>query len=167
MNVGVVIALIASILTVGTGVALTFWHKILDWAETSLFPFLEQRYPVILDSVKNAFVTVDKITAPTRLAIQKSWEKLREYLLKQVIHLEKTAPNQWIKRVTSWLIQILENGQEVPLKVETEEFLTQDELPDDVREAWIRRQEETVDFNITELRDQEFREDDDGLSMAN
>lgn len=166
MNIGVIVAIIASILTVSTGIALTFWHKILDWAETSLFPWLERKYPLILDTVKNAFVALDKLTAPTRLAIKKSWEKLREYLLKQIVHLEKNAPNQWIKRVTSWLIQILENGQEVPVKIETEEFLTHDELPDDVREAWIRRQEKTADFNTTELRDQELKEDDEGMSMA-
>jgi hypothetical protein len=145
---------------------LIFWHKILDWAEASLFPWVERQFPLLLDTVKNAFVFLDKFTSPTRLAIKKSWEKLREYLLKQVIQIEKDSSNQWVKKVTSWVAQILDNGQIAPVRVETEEYIPYEELPQDVREAWIRRQERIAEFNVTELRDQEFTDEDEGMIMA-
>jgi hypothetical protein len=149
---------IIGILAITAAGALIFWQKILNWAENSLYPWLKSNFPSIEDQVRLAFANVDKAAVPIRFAVKEAWSKLREYLLKQTIELERNSSSEWIKRVTFWVVKRLESGKTAPAKVVTEEIVSPDELSPDVREAWLRHQKTKAELNVTEMRDKELME---------
>ncbi|MBD2515072.1 hypothetical protein H6G93_08625 [Nostoc sp. FACHB-973] len=155
ITVGIIIAAIGAI---GAAAALIFWRKILAWAEDSLFPWINKNIPSIEDQVRLAFAMVDKVATPIRLAVKEAWSELRKYLLKQTIELERESSSKWTKRVTSWVVKRLESGEVAPVKVVTEEVVSPDELPPEVREAWLRHKQNKAEFNVTETRDKEVME---------
>lgn len=155
ITVGLIIAVIGAI---AAAVALIFWHKILGWAENSLFPWLKKNIPSIEDQIRWAFAKVDNVATPIRLAVKEAWSKLRKYLLKQTIVLKRQSSSKWIVRVTSWMVKRLESGETVPVKQETEETKSWDELPEDVREAFLRQEKENAELNVTDTRDRELQE---------
>jgi hypothetical protein len=156
MPLPAVLVVIASLLGVGIATAVTVWHKILKWAEQSLFPWIEKNLPSIADKVRQAFAIVDKYAAPIRKLIKDAWTMLREYLLKQIIILERQSDSQWLKIIISWVIKSLPSGEKVPAKVTTEEVLSWDELPPDVRAARLRWGVNTKELNIAKGRDDEM-----------
>ena len=149
---------IVAVFAIAAAAAVVFWQKILGWAENSLFPWLAKNIPSIESSVRLAFSVVDKVTVAVRSAVKQAWSNLRQYLLKQTIELQRKSSSEWIKRVVSWVVKRLESGETVPVKVVTEEVVSTDDLPSDVREAWLRQQKETAELNITETRDKELME---------
>ncbi|NEP05925.1 MAG: hypothetical protein F6K34_14490, partial [Okeania sp. SIO4D6] len=80
------------------------------------------------------------------------------YLLKQVIKLERKSSGEWIKQVTSWTIKILESGKKVPIKTEIEEVVDWEDLPQDVREEWLKQEKSKAEIDVTEYRDREIME---------
>ncbi|MDJ0575879.1 MAG: hypothetical protein QNJ65_12020 [Xenococcaceae cyanobacterium MO_234.B1] len=56
------------------------------------------------------------------------------------------------------MVQRLESGNTAPVKRETEETLSWDKVPEDVREAYLRKERKKAKFNVTEMRDQELAE---------
>lgn len=161
----------AEIIKVALGLAgaafiaiIALWHKILDWAHSSLFPWLEKNLPTILGTVKDAFTWVDnKVAVPIRRLVKSAWNKLRSYLLKMVTQFERKTQSTWIKRVTSWIIAVLDSPKPTVKKVETVEEVNWDELPPDVKEAWLKNNQSSRELNVTEARDQEL----EALSMTN
>ncbi|GGA18112.1 hypothetical protein [Okeania sp. KiyG1] len=136
--------------------ALAFWYQILDWAQDSLFPWVKRNIPLIEGVVKEAFIAVDKVATPIRKTIRQAWEKLRDFLLKQVVKIEIKSSSELIKRVTSWVIKVLESGKKVPVKVETEEEVNWDELPEEVRKEFLSKGESETEIDVTEIRDDEI-----------
>ena len=61
-----------------------------------------------------------------------------------------------MKTVTSWVIEKLESGKPVIKEIRTEEEVSLDEVPDDVREEWLRRQKTTSEMNVTQTRDKQM-----------
>jgi len=138
-------------------VAVALWHKILDWAEESLFPWLKKHFPSILPSVKEAFWFIDdKVMTPIRDAVKKAWKKLRDRLLKMVTKIHRKTSWEWVRTTTSWIIVKLTPKPEVT-KVTTESSVNWDELPSDVREEFLRKGKTDYDLNVTELRDKEMK----------
>ncbi len=134
------------------------WHKILDWAEKSLFPWLEEHFPSILPYVRDAFFFIDdKVMVHIRNAVRKAWEKLRTILLKMVTWIHRKTSWAWVRTTTSWIIKKLTPKPEVT-KVTTEEEVNWDELPPDVREEFLRKGKPEYEVNVTELRDKEIQE---------
>ncbi len=139
--------------------ALTYWHKILDWAEKSLFPWITRNLPWLENQVRFAFSAVDGVAVPIRAGVKQAWNKLRDYLLKQTAELQRKSSSQWIVRITSWVVKVLESGKTIPAKLEVKEIVVDwDELPEDIRSAYLRRQHEHAEFNITQMRDRELAE---------
>ncbi len=153
ITVGIIIAVIGAI---GAAAALIFWYKILGWAENSLFPWINKNIPSIEDQVRLAFATLDKVATPVRLAVKEAWFKLRKYLLKQTVVLQRKSSSEWVVRVTSWMVKRLESGETVPVKRETEETKSWEEVPADVREEYLRQQKTQYELNVTETRDREL-----------
>ena len=147
---------IVSVLGVASTLVLIFWEQILEWAKDSLFPWIQRNIPLIEDVVKEAFIAVDKVATPIHKTIREAWEKLREYLLKQLVKLEKQSSNKWIRRVTSWIIKVLTSGKKVPVKVVTEEEVNWYELPEDLRKDYLRNGKSEMEIDVTKYRDYEI-----------
>jgi hypothetical protein len=139
------------------------WHKILDWAHSSLYPWLQKKLPTIEAAVREAFIWVDRVVVATRLIVKKAWETLRNYLLKTVAQFERRTHRQWIRRITSFVIIRLEQTQPVIKKIETEDEVDWDELPSDIRQAWMKTEAKMGELDVTQMRDQELA----ALSMTN
>lgn len=141
-----------------------FWHKIVEWAQASLFPWIEKNLPLIESDVKKAFAWVDnKVVVPIRRAVKKAWEMLRQYLLKTMIQFDRKTTSKWTRRVTSFLIEVLTPQTPTVKKVETVEEVSWDDLPDDVRNAWMKNEQRSHAIDVTAIRDQQIEE----LDMTN
>ena len=156
MPIPLFIWVITGALGVSATFALIFWDQILGWAQDSLFPWIENNIPLIEDVVKEAFIAVDEVASSIRKTARKAWKKLREFLLKQVVKLERKSSNKWIRRVTSWVIKVLESGEKVPVKVETEGKVNWDELPEDVRKEFLSKGKSESEIDVTKNRDDEM-----------
>ncbi|MEM9924822.1 MAG: hypothetical protein AAF915_13885 [Cyanobacteria bacterium P01_D01_bin.50] len=141
------------------GVIITVWHKILEWAQTSLFPWLKENLPHIVEQVKDAFIWIDnEVAVPIRQIVKKAWEKLRNYLLQTVTEFERRTESIWVRRITSFVIQRLEQAQPKVKKVVIEEDVNWDELPPDVKKFWIRDGRQNLELDVTQIRDKEIEE---------
>ena len=156
MPIPLFMLVIAGALGVSATFALIFWVQILGWAEDSLFPWIKNNIPSIESAVRKAFSALDNQAVAIRKIIRKAWKKLRKFLLKQVVKLERKSSNKWIRRVTSWVIKVLESGEKVPVKVETEEKVNWDELPEDVRKEFLSKGKSESEIDVTKNRDDEM-----------
>jgi hypothetical protein len=149
---------------VAIGAVITLWHKILDWAQSSLYPWLQHNIPTIKDAMQDAFIWVDRYVAvPTRLIVKKAWQTLRNHLLRTVAQFERRTQRQWIRRVTSFVIIRIEQAKPVVKKIETEEDVDWDELPPEIKQAWMKNEVRTGELDVTQIRDQELA----ALSLMN
>lgn len=145
-------------------VIIALWHNILDWAKSSLFPWIEKNLPTIVDAVKDAFTWVDNnVAVPIRRLVKAAWNKLRNYLLKMVTRFDRKTQSTWVKQATSWVIEVLDSPKPTVKKVETVEEVNWDDLPADVKNAWLKNNQSSRELNVTEARDQELG----ALSMTN
>ncbi|XZN97955.1 MAG: hypothetical protein ACM65K_06615 [Microcoleus sp.] len=173
MDTRIIVALITAIITVTAGVAILLWHRLLDVALNSLLPWCDDNLPTLAPIVRGAFTVLDKAGVPTRRALKQSWQKVREYLLKQVVQIERQSSDTWVQQVTSWLVNVLDSGESTRKvrKIVVEEDIDYFDLPEEVREEYIKKERKTADFDITKMRDQELEEEDvendDGMSMEN
>jgi len=149
--IGLIILGIAGAAIVG------LWHRVLAWAENSLFPWIKRNLPELEVVVRQAFKVIDKVAVNIRRSVKIAWEYLRKWLLKQTVEIERRTDNKWIRRITSWIIKELSPVGDKPrvAKIVTEEEIEWDELPDEVRERWITMGK--IDpADITKLRDKEL-----------
>jgi hypothetical protein len=159
-------ALRVAIGLIGVAVAavIALWHKILDWAQDSLFPWIEKNLPSILSTIKDAFEWVDNnVIVPTRRLVKGAWKSLRKTLLKMVIQLERRDASKWERRITSFVVEALTPQSPVVKKVETVEEVDWDDLPDDVRSAWMKNEQQSHDMDVTAIREQQL----ETLEMTN
>ncbi|MBE9145429.1 hypothetical protein [Planktothrix mougeotii] len=167
----IVIAIITALLTISAGAAFILWNRVLQWALDSLFPWVEVNIPTLAPIVREAFAILDNIGTPTRRTVKQSWEKVRQYLLKQVLQFERQSSDTWVRRVTSWLVPVLKSNEPVrkAKKVTTEEDVDcyDESMPPEVRQAFIRREEKMTEFDITKMQDEELAQDDDDLTYEN
>lgn len=143
-------------LGLGASTAIIFWHEILDWAERNLFPWVERNLPDLSETVRLAFSKIDNVNSEIRRHIKEAWRRLRDYLLKQVVELQQKSSREWVKKVTSWILEDFQGGEPQVRLVTTEQSLSRDEIPNDVREAALRRGEKTISKNVTDMRDKEL-----------
>lgn len=148
---------IVSLLLAGVGAAavLSFWSQILGWAQDSLFPWIESNLPSISNSARFAFHQLSEVASNIRRQIKTAWMNLREYLLKQTLHLQRKSSSKWTAVVTSWVIKVL-GPKPTVIKVTTETEVDWDYLPGDVREKFMRENKKQFDRDVTEIRDREM-----------
>ena len=165
MNYGEMLKGAAAVATLAFAALVALWHKVLGWATSTLFPWIEKNLPSLIETAREAFSQFDKYVAnPIRRGIKIAWHKLRQQLLKMATHLEKISSSKWVSRTTSWVIKTLESKQVV--KIEKEVEVGWDDLPSDVKEAYIKNNKNSAEFNVTEIRDKEI-EDSMSLEMTN
>lgn len=155
MPVPAIVYILGGILTLATAATVVvFWHKILQWAEDSLFPWIDSNIPSLKDLVRLAFSSVDKGV----VLVRNAWNKLREYLIKQVIKIERNTQRQWVRKATSIIVKKLESGRTVPVKVETEEVLDWDELPEDLRQDFLCGTRKNLELDVIQIREKELQD---------
>ncbi|NES06838.1 MAG: hypothetical protein F6K22_30900 [Okeania sp. SIO2F4] len=154
--IGIAVALGLGVVAVA--VVGIFWEQIIMWAEDSLFPWIKTNIPWIESEVREAFSAVDNVVVTIRNLIRKAWKKLREYLLNQVITFERQSSGEWEKKITSWIIKVLESGEKVPVKIVTEEVVPWDIVPSDVRAEFLRLDKSKAEIDVTEYRDRQIME---------
>lgn len=137
------------------------WTKIIRWAFDSFLPWIEQNIPELAPHVRTAFVIVDKVASPVLAAVKSSWWQVRKSLLKQVVDIERTFNGQWVVRVTSWLrLQLDRFGTEPVVKrVVTEQIISHEDLPQEVREQLLLSGTASHQVDVTAIRDRELNLD--------
>jgi hypothetical protein len=138
-----------------------FWHQVADWARESFFPFVKKHLPDILEHVENAFKWIDNIVVSIRRVIKAAWNKVRQYLLKMAMFFEKTSSNTWVRKTASYVIKTLES--KTVTKQVVEEEINWDDLPTEVRKAWMKSTENNFEIDYTAEQDKNV----DSLEMIN
>jgi hypothetical protein len=147
---------IVLLLGVTAAVALTFWHKILGWAEESLFPWMERNLPTVADAVRQAFIALDNVAVAVRTRVQKAWQRVRAVLLGQMAEFARRSRSEWVRRIVTWVAKVLPSGEMAPAKLVVEQVVNWEDLPDGVREAFLRRKQENAEIDVMEMRDREL-----------
>jgi hypothetical protein len=148
---------------IAASAVIAIWGKVLEWSQNSLFPWLNENLPNIEQSIRDAFVQLDKAVVTIRQSAKMAWKKLREYLLKTAAHFERKSQSEWTRKITSFVIQKLDKAQPVIKKVETVEEINWDDLPADVRSEWMKTANQNIDIDVTKSRDDEIN----ALTMTN
>ena len=76
---------------VGLGiVAITaFWNQIMHWAQESVIPWFQKKLPKLAPYVEKAFTALDNLVVKARRLAKAAWEKIRVFLLQEVIKFRK------------------------------------------------------------------------------
>ena len=158
MSDPITIALL-SLLAISAVSIVVFWPKILEWAEKNVFPWFERHLPTVAPYVRQAFSRVDNVVTAARRVIKQAWEKVSPYLLKQVLELSRQTSNIWVQLVTSWVVEMIEtsgNKQSVFKEIRTEQEVPWDDLPQEVRENLLRRNQTSYTRDISQIRREEM-----------
>ena len=97
---------------------------------------------------------VDNAISALKRKVKAAWAQLREYLLKVLVSYEKTADG-WVKEVISWCVVKLREEEKIVKRTE-KIVANHEEIPDEVREQFLRRRTKKMDQDVTEQRDQEL-----------
>lgn len=143
-------------------VLLAFWQRIVNWANESLLPWIKQNLiPAFRQVATEALVLIDKLKSPTSRVIKKAWQSLRKFLAKSIITFQtKILPDgkvQWIRRWTTTIYNVVNPSQPKKSETTTEEPISFDDLPQDVREEILRTGEnKSKEIDFLAARDQEM-----------
>ena len=136
--------------------AVTFWHQILEWSEKNLFPWFDKHLPTVAPHVRQAFSRLDGVVVSVRRAIKAAWNQVSQYLLKQVVELNRQTSNTWIQQVTSWVIEASNYNKPVVKQITTEVKVPFRDLPKDVRQAFLARKDSSFEKDVTKIREEEM-----------
>ncbi|MBV8995060.1 MAG: hypothetical protein JO287_15500 [Pseudonocardiales bacterium] len=152
------IPLLIGALSIAGAAALLWWKKILNWAEDHLKPWISANMPYLLQYLDDAFVALDNVAVELRKAAKNAWQQLRQVLIKQVAEFDRQNDGNWTLRITSWLAT--KNSAQTVIKKETEQLLSWDDLPGEVREQYFRQHQTSREIDITKLRDEQVLTND-------
>jgi hypothetical protein len=148
--------MLAVVLLVGAATASLMWRKILTWSENHLFPWVSEHLPELEPEVRRAFAVLDKAVVALRNATREAWRELRRNLLKQVAEFIRQFDGSWVVEVTSWIASRPDTSRTEVTKVVTQQQVSYEDLPDDVRRQYLRNNQISHLVNVTELRDAEL-----------
>jgi hypothetical protein len=142
----------------GTAAVVIYWTKILNWGLNSLLPWVDKNIPELSKFVRDAFVVVDKVAAPLRALVKEKWQRVRQALLQQVAEFEQLTASTWLLRITSWVkVKLNATASESVVKqIQTEQVISYDELPPQVREQLLREGKTSQRIDVTEAHDTEI-----------
>jgi hypothetical protein len=157
MVVPIVIAIGIGAAAVVAAVAVLAWTHILGWAREVLEPWIEDHIPYALPWIRHAFASVDKVAAPLLKLAREAWANVRKHLIHAVAVFEQETSSVWVMRMTSWLREALSpmDAEASISKIVTEKRVSFEDLPSQVREAWIRHRS-GYEIDLTKVRDEEL-----------
>lgn len=154
----IITGLLVSLLALGTTATIVFWTQILKWSEDNVFPWFERHLPTIAPYVRQAFSRVDNVVTSVRRAAKEAWNRVSQYLLKQVVKLNRQTSNTWVQQVTSWVIDVSDRNKQPVVKqiTTTEEDIPWDNIPQEWRQKALATKETSFETDVTEVRKQEM-----------
>jgi hypothetical protein len=150
--------LAASTFLFQTAGATKFWGKILNWACDSLMPWVDENVPNLSELVRDAFLPVDKLAAPSRGTVKTAWQRLRELLQQQVVEFVELTDSTYLLRITSW-VRVKPDASDPESgvsKVQTEQVISHSVIPRKVRRELFSKGEKLHRIDVTEARDAEL-----------
>ena len=155
----VTIIIILGITVITSAAGVLYWTKILQWGMTSLLPWVQQNMPSLEPYVREAFINIDKVAAPTYALVRDAWQRVRETLVEQVEVFECQADGKWTVTVISKVREALEHlgpAEEEEISYTTTRRVAYADLPSAVREHWLREGESRYQLDVTKERDAEL-----------
>ncbi|MFQ3535503.1 MAG: hypothetical protein SNJ58_06465 [Aggregatilineales bacterium] len=122
--------------------SLAFWQHILNWANRTLADWLGRLFG---EDVREAFVLLLAAADRLSVAVQRALGAVRERLVRARILFRRVNDGRLHEKVLQAEFQ-REDGQKVQL--EKAEVVPWHELPDEVREKFIRRQSAQVQIEL-------------------
>jgi hypothetical protein len=131
----------------------TFWGRILGFLKTHITPWIHSNFPSLAEKIDLALTRIDQVVVAVRHRVKEAWALLRQKLLKVLVSYAQRSSG-WVRQTLSWCVRSLEGEEKIIKRTEVTEE-SYDDIPDDIRAAWIRGQGMREE-NITERRDQEL-----------
>ncbi len=122
--------------------SLAFWQHIVNWANRTLADWLGRLFG---EDVREAFVLLLAAADRLSVAVQRALGAVRERLVRARILFRRVDDGRLHEKVLQAEFQ-REDGQKVQL--EKAEIVPWHELPDEVREKFIRRQSAQVEIEL-------------------
>ena len=133
---------------------MTFWNRILEFAERHLIPFIERHLPRILPYIRQIFVDLTKATLATKRAVKWAWQQVKPFLVQVLTEYRYTSGNIWVRSITAWVIQRLDSPSHM-MRLHEEEEVPMSEVPQEVLDNYRKGQHSTP-INFLEARDHEI-----------
>ncbi|BAZ24925.1 hypothetical protein NIES4073_58250 [Kalymmatonema gypsitolerans NIES-4073] len=139
-------------------VAAVIWEQVLAWTYSNFLTWIRKdMIPILEESVKLAFIVVDKITSKIVDTVKEAWQEVKQILLEMVVKFERVASSAvWKKKSTSTIFKKFEANRPVFVKREIEEDLDWDNLPPEVRESWLKGSQHNYNIDFMETREKEL-----------
>ncbi|GAA2225821.1 MULTISPECIES: hypothetical protein [Streptomyces] len=139
-----------------TAVVVRFWDRILNWAQGMFLPWVDKHLPFLAPYARHAFTSMHGVIADVRRTIRDAWRALRTRLVAQMVEFTRDVDNRWIVSTTSWIIASLspQEDHEV-IELQEKRNVALKDLPPEVVERWVQQNENTITFDLTQIRDKE------------
>lgn len=124
------------------GLTVAFWREIVTWANQRIAGWLGEMYG---EEVKEAFLLLLAGVDRTVILAQRAVAQLQERIVKASILFRQLQGGQAHEKVVQ--AQLRTDDDEI-IDLESAEIVPWHELPDDVREKFIRRQSATVEMEL-------------------
>lgn len=128
------------------------WKDIVELTKNSFLKLAQDIAPHLSKLIIEAHVQLDNVASPLRSAAKKAWNKLRKFLLQQIIDIFQLEDGQWVYRTISLLL--LPKETEVR-RIIQDTYVPFEDLPLDVRRQLIRNGR-IRELDFTRTRDAEF-----------
>jgi hypothetical protein len=113
------------------GFAVSLWPQIMASAREQLIPWVDQNAPDLAGSARLAFHDLDIVADEWRLAVRRSWRRLRVVLVGQTVQFGTAGDGGW----TIWITSLLRGpvaGGSLVVVLRTTDRLGPEWLPRDV-----------------------------------
>jgi hypothetical protein len=147
---------LSALLSISTVASIALWPKILTWVDDHLRPYLQRNHPELVGLLARALIPLDGLAVEARRAAREAWRQIRSRLLKHLVTIERNTDGRWTVKTVSWLRQLSEQGTPQVTQVRAERVVPFDELPADVRAAYLRSETHRRKIDVTRTRDQEI-----------
>ncbi|MFD8885855.1 hypothetical protein ACFV0H_25565 [Streptomyces erythrochromogenes] len=130
------------------------WRRVLQWAEQSLLPWAEARFPELTEDLRLAYLRIHELSAQKLDEVRRAWLSVRKVLLDQTAELVRQPNGHWALRLTSVVLDASLRGQP-PRKAQQEVWTDLGELSE-AELARLRPYYENGPLQVIRTRDNEL-----------
>jgi hypothetical protein len=158
MNEKIISEIIGQVFNFAMEAAIAFWNELLNWVYNSMVNWIQDLDPALAKSAQVAFVSLAQVAIATLPMIKEAWKTIRQSLLEAIVEFSQSSSSSmiWLRHLTSILLKKSDSGQTVILKREVEESVNWDDLPSNVREAWLGSTQKSYKVDFIDARDKEI-----------
>ena len=142
-------------------VLLSFWRWIVNWANDSLLLWIKKNLvPSLWQTTTDALIQIDKLNSSARRLVKNAWKKLRKFLAESIITFQrKVFPDekvQWMRHWSTKIYNVTNSSKPTVKIIVTEESIEFDDLPQYVRLAYLRNDNDEIQLDFLDVRDKEM-----------